>query len=1141
MKRAVVGVLLIFSVVCPLHAAYFWDYPALIVESTEQLHYSDVQAVEVSGDVLIFSLASGAEHARIVAFRTTDWNRFYGPFTAVGRIEIEEGFSPHYDVLVVGGTIYLVWNSLEGDIRVVESRNGGRSWEPERTFELEEAFSFDPTIRSVGGELFLFYHTESTGRQIDFFYVKSRDGGRTVTYPKQIAGGFAGSFFPKISSRGEELYVVWQSRPFSEKETSVFDIYLAVSSDNGDTWSAPVNLTEDLLGESVRPQLSFGGDGFTLLCESDSDGAWGIYERVYDSQGKPLEEPRKLNRSLFNAIDATPLTKDGERLVFYIDEREGSNRVYCAKTQQEDSVEEGPLSGPVIGYSLIQVVSGLYMLTESESGVGYVGPDRSVETVAIEPSTLEYIGKDGALVSWEEPEDSSGIAGYCFLFNTNAIDYPEVVNLGRNIRSLNLAPEQEGKHYLHLRVRDRAGNLSETVTVPFSADFTSPPPPSVLSPEVDEQRFYEGNSPLFSWGQEGDDIAGYNYTLSRKKAAISTPRVRTTRNSVRFVNVEGGRWWFGVAAVDRAGNISKTSWTDINLRPHTVEREPEPVSPPWLLSRKSFTAHPFLNLSLMILLGGLLFITLVISFDVLVRYLAMRKETMMGKRGKLKPGEMKFGLRFKFSVLIGALVLLLTIGISIILSIVGIEQEKRALARQVFDKAELSLENLTNVAREGILNSDELLLLSVVSKTMENRDIRYSIVLDPQNRVVAHSDLEQMGNVLEDEFTIKASSSESALIDPAFDEEELFELYDLSSPVVFARKRIGTVRIGYSTDSIFQTIDELRRKSIFNTVIITLVTIVVGIIGAIFLATITIKPIKVLAKGVEIIGSGNLDHKIDVKARDEIGMLAIEFNRMTERLLEYQQQMEKKAKLDEQLEIARGIQQDLIPSTGIDTDRISIDGFYKAASGVGGDYYDFIEVGNGRYGLIMSDVAGKGIPASLMMIMIRSAFKSLIGSGVSDPGRVVTLMNSILAADISSDRFATLLFALFDMKKKTFRYTNAGYGPLMVYKKRKKQCSLVIPPEGSFPIGVLSDVEYSEEDPIKLTAGDAIVFFTDGIYEARDEKEKEYGIERLSGIVPTFADKGSKEMANLIVDDVLGFVGNAEQYDDMTLMVMKVK
>jgi sigma-B regulation protein RsbU (phosphoserine phosphatase) len=270
-------------------------------------------------------------------------------------------------------------------------------------------------------------------------------------------------------------------------------------------------------------------------------------------------------------------------------------------------------------------------------------------------------------------------------------------------------------------------------------------------------------------------------------------------------------------------------------------------------------------------------------------------------------------------------------------------------------------------------------------------------------------------------------------------------------------------------------------------------------------------------------------------------MLAREFNRMTDRLLIYQREMEKKAKMDEQLDIARNIQQSMIPGTGIESERMSINGYYRAASGVGGDYYDFVEIGNGMYGVIMSDVAGKGVPASLMMIMIRTIFKSLINSGVQEPGRVVTLMNSTLSSDISSDRFATLLFGIYDLSKGVFRYTNAGYGPLMIYKQEKGRCFQVNPPSSSIPIGVMPDVEYADEKPIRLVSGDSLYLFTDGVHEARNSAEEEYGMGRLSTFIPDVAEKDSKDIASAIVDDVLSFMGDAEQFDDMTLMVMKLK
>lgn len=379
---------------------------------------------------------------------------------------------------------------------------------------------------------------------------------------------------------------------------------------------------------------------------------------------------------------------------------------------------------------------------------------------------------------------------------------------------------------------------------------------------------------------------------------------------------------------------------------------------------------------------------------------------MAGKPEETGIRKKRFGLRLKFSIMIVALMLLVTVGISSILSYVSIGTQRRALANQMMDKAMLSVENMTNVAREGILNNDELLLLTLIAKTMENEDIKYSIILDVDDRVIAHSDINERGNVLSDDITKMASESDEIIVSPDFVPDQLQKLYMLSSPVIFAEQRVGTVQLGYASDSIFKTINEARRTNIFSALYVSALMIMVGIIGAFIMATITIKPIKILAQGAKVIGEGKLDYKIHIKTRDEIGILSDEFNRMTGRLLEYQQKMQEKAKLDEQMEIAQKIQQDLIPQAGIDNDDISLDGFYKAAAGVGGDYYDFVQIGAGRYGVIMSDVAGKGVPASLMMIMIRTVFKSLIQSGLTEPAKIVTLMNETLASDISRTVFS---------------------------------------------------------------------------------------------------------------------------------------
>jgi sigma-B regulation protein RsbU (phosphoserine phosphatase) len=1144
LKRFVLAILFLICFSSTLHASFYWDFPKIISKISSNEVKSEVKAVDVGDKTLVFYLVESGRSASIEILPTEDMVNFERRVVAADGIIIKKGFSPNFDVIYANKTLYLMWNSIDGIIMMSTSKDKGLRWEKPKILVEHENFCFDPRVFFENGTLYLFYHIESEGTRIDFFYVESKDFAKTWSVPSQIARGFSGSFFPFLKAYRDKLYIVWQSRPLVETQLPVFNIYLSISENSGLDWSQPILMTDNEFGESSLPSITFEENSFYLIYEGERNGITGIYYREYDLAGKPLSEEIKVNGQISNARAPDRLLLNDELIIFYLDSRDGDERLYYSIRKATGFEEFGPLGmkgKDVFGFFPHILEKGVYLLLQQNDSISLIGPDTNVPEIKAPTPKNVYIGNRGIVVKWQGLEDSSGLEGFIYSFNREESDEPEIINLSPFSRSVNLTAGEEGDYYFHLRAKDLAGNYSSTVTIPFTVDLTPPPAP-VLSPiELDEDGYYDDNSPSFSWTAEAEDIAGFNYALSVRQKSLEDPRLRTKTNQAFYKEVEGGDYYFKVAAVDRAGNISETAIVALKLKPLPPPAKIK-ISPPWILSREAFRISPILNISLYLVLGGLLFLTFYIATDIMFKLMSKGEGFQMAeKQEETGIRKKRFGLRFKFSIMIVALILIVTVGISSVLSFVSIGTQRRALANQMYDKAMLSVENMTNVAREGILNNDELLLLSLIAKTMENEDIKFSIILDVDNRVIAHSDINQRGDVLGDEVTIRSSESDELIVSPNFEPEQLKELYIIASPVVFAERRVGTVQLGYSTESIFKTINDAIRTNILSALYVTGVTIIVGIIGAFIMATITIRPIKVLAQGAKVIGEGKLDYKIHIKTRDEIGLLSDEFNRMTGRLLEYQQKMQEKAKLDEQMEIAQKIQQDLIPQSGIDNDHISLDGFYKAAAGVGGDYYDFIQIGDGKYGVIMSDVAGKGVPASLMMIMIRTVFKSLIQSGLTQPAKVVTLMNETLASDISSDRFATTLFGIFNQKNNQFHYTNAGYGPLLVYKHDKKRCFLVNPPTGSVPIGVMPGVDYAEEKPISLLAGDSLFLFTDGIHEARNEKEEEYGMKRLSDLIPGIATRESKDMANYIVQDVLKFAGSAEQYDDMTLTVMKVK
>ena len=1145
-----IAVVLILAIHSELVTARdYWDFPATIQRAVKGREYSDLKIVSSPEGYFIFYKKKAGDKYYIEYFITSNnikgnIQNFIGPKTTGISIDAVAGFIPQYDAVMYDRRLFLVWDNLDGSLKIAEKR--GNRWK-EKVIKTGKSFCFRPSLFNIMNRLFLTYHTESEGRRIDFFILELDRNLDILGVPYRIAKNFAGSFFPYMYYYGSKYYCVWQSRPFTEKETPVFNIYMSFSG-NGNVWGEPVNLTEELPGEKKEPEVYIEGNKFILIYKSDRDGTWGLYSRQYTPTGRPLSEDNKLNDSMVNVIGYQPVGIGGVRYVFYTDCRDGQEKIYYVKEQSNKLKHLGPLKTgkfPVHSFSVLKDKDKPYVFYATKGEIGYIGPDMHVLPPKLAPLKNNLVGRGGVKIKWTQPEDSSGIEGFCYIVTDKQDVEPELVNLSPEVRELKVISTKEGVEYFKIRSKDRAGNISSTVALKLKFDLTPPDSPVIVPQNLGPDGYFKDNTPYLKWSVKSKDVAGFNYVISKRAVNIKKSRIRTKRNKIIIRNLGPGVWYFNLAAVDKAGNISGTAHLKFKIKKipvvvQKVKKEKKIIKRPWIISREVFVESPVLSSLLYLLLFSLAVIITIALYSFIYEMLRKRKGKMEELDTYFQARKRKIGLRFKFSALIASLILILTVGISGVLSYVTIEKEKTALSEQMIDKAKITLENITNVAREGLLSNDELLLVSIIARTMKNKDIKYTVILDTQNRVVAHSDIKEKGKIYRDSFTIEASKSNRMIIRPNFDPKHLARLYDLASPVFFAKKRIGTVRIGYSTESIFKAIEDTKRNSIYSTIVVTVVTLLIGILGAIIMATITIKPIKVLAEGAYRIGSGDLDYKIYVKSRDEIGLLADEFNRMTERLKEYQKEMEKKAKLDEQLEIARSIQQNLIPGEVIDNEFVSIGGFYKAAAGVGGDYYDYI-MKSEKYGLIISDVAGKGVPASLMMTMIRTVFRSLINSGVMYPPRVVTLINNTLISDISADRFATLLFGTYDSKRKLFQYTNAGYGPILLYRKDKNSCFLVEPEKSSIPIGVMPDVEYMEEPAIRMKSGDALILFTDGIHEARNEREEEYGMARLAEIIPKFADNRAIDIANHIIQDVMSFVGNAEQYDDMTLLVLKVK
>lgn len=524
----------------------------------------------------------------------------------------------------------------------------------------------------------------------------------------------------------------------------------------------------------------------------------------------------------------------------------------------------------------------------------------------------------------------------------------------------------------------------------------------------------------------------------------------------------------------------------------------------------------------------------------------MQKKTAEARAGGKKKGKagpageerkkVRFGLRTKFSL---AIITLVSIVI-VIMTIYFIRTESALLKAEIIKFAEREIEHLTNTAQESISAKDELALIAAVRNVQKITAIRYVYIFDPNGRIIQNFDPEKNGTAMEDDEITRrakeyAETERPLMIDFPDPVEKGGVIYDFSKPVLHTlfKNRIATVRMGFSDRIIRDQIAEVTR----NIMIIAVFFLVAAIVGSFILASITIKPIRKLSEGAAIVSTGDLEYKIDIQRSDELGLLASDFNMMTEKLKKAKDMEIESRIMQEQLELAKEIQEGLNPMGFYDKGGIQIKGFTRAAKGVGGDYFDYIDISESRVGALISDVSGKGVPASLVMVMIRTVFTNSIKNNKRvDCATIVRSINDALSADFAVDKFATLFFMIYNRETEELSFSNAGHGPLFCYRARLGKCT-VTNLEG-MPIGITEDVEYPHAK-VKLEPGDIVVLYTDGVSEMRNENKEEYGTLRLQRLIISSSHLNAQEIVERIVDDVTTFQGNVPPHDDMTMLVLK--
>jgi sigma-B regulation protein RsbU (phosphoserine phosphatase) len=293
----------------------------------------------------------------------------------------------------------------------------------------------------------------------------------------------------------------------------------------------------------------------------------------------------------------------------------------------------------------------------------------------------------------------------------------------------------------------------------------------------------------------------------------------------------------------------------------------------------------------------------------------------------------------------------------------------------------------------------------------------------------------------------------------------------------------------------------------------------------------------------DVFGTGVFRNELilywNVFSRFLVFILTVKLISSLKERMEKEKQAEQR-QVAQEFEIARQVQLRLLPAFIPQMPGLRIAGICVPARQVGGDYYDFLPLSSTRLAMAIGDVSGKGLPSALIMAQLQGMVRSSVYSYADDPAGMVILLNRLLIESTDINRFVSFFYGVFDASSLTFTYVNAGHNPALVLRNEVNQKNQIfhLSTTGAV-LGVNPDASYRVLS-IGTKPGDSLVLYTDGIIEATNNIEEEYGESRLVQAITNNHVTNMNDLCHSILSDVVRFSDSVPQQDDMTLVVFRI-
>ena len=351
--------------------------------------------------------------------------------------------------------------------------------------------------------------------------------------------------------------------------------------------------------------------------------------------------------------------------------------------------------------------------------------------------------------------------------------------------------------------------------------------------------------------------------------------------------------------------------------------------------------------------------------------------------------------------------------------------------------------------------------------------------------------------------------------------------------IVVARKDPGGITFGIARP-VGESLREIRRASVRN---LSLGLLVIGLafIGIVPISHRMTQHLTVLTAGVRQLSGGDFRTRVPVRSADEFGTLARAFNQMAEDLERHEALVVEQERLRRELELSRLIQTEMLPRAPLRSGPAEIAGVSIPAREVGGDFFNYFVLPDGRLALLVGDVSGKGVSAALLMANVQATLRARMPHE-TDLAALADRLDRELDKNTPGAVYLTLFLGILEIDGRTLRYVNAGHNPQFVLRERGG-----IEPLSStgLPIALYAGHGYKEAR-VELSAGDLLFFYTDGLVETESETGDMFGAERLQTLLEREHMQGIDTLLTYIEAHVSAFRGKAELFDDATMMALRI-